>query len=50
MYSKLNVGKNILVGVHFSLLWLRKLAKALEKSLKRKKGIISILFSENNGK
>jgi len=32
------------VGVHFGLLWLRKLEKAMEKALERKDEIIGILF------
>ena len=32
------------VGVHFNLLWLRRLAKEKEKALKEKKGILAHLF------
>ena len=44
MYSKLNGGKNILVGIHFGLLWLRKLEKEMEKALERHEALIGILF------
>jgi len=40
----LNVGENILVGVHFGLLWLWKLAKAMEKALEMHEALIDILF------
>ena len=40
----LNGRKNILVGVHFSLLWLRKLEKAMAMDLERKSGINWNLF------
>jgi len=34
----------------FSLLWLRKLAKAMEKDLERKSGIFGTFIYENNVK
>ena len=49
MYSKMNVGKNILVGVHFDYYGQRKLEKAMEKELKRKRGINQHIIYENNG-
>ena len=39
MYSKMNVGEKILVGVHFGLLWIRKFAKEMAKALARQSGI-----------
>ena len=38
------VGKKILVGVDFGLLWLKKLAKPMEKDLERNEALIGILF------
>ena len=35
-------------GCSFGCLWLRKLANAMAKALKRKKGILSHIY-ENNG-
>jgi len=43
-YSKLNVGQGILMVHSFGCLWLRKLAKAMTKALKRQNGILAQLF------
>jgi len=40
----LDVGKNILVWVSIGLLWIRKLAKAMDKELERQSGINWHLF------
>ena len=40
MTSKMNGRKNILVGLHFSLLWLGKLAKEMENALEGKVAFI----------
>jgi len=37
-------------GCSFGLLWLRKLAKAMEKALKTQRGISYHFIYENNGK
>ena len=44
MYSKLNVGKKILVGCHLGILRPRKLEKEMEKYLERHEVFIGILF------
>jgi len=36
-------------GCSFGLLWLRKLAKAMDKALERKNGIFGTFIYENNG-
>lgn len=45
-YSKLNLGKKHLSGCSFGLLWLRKLAKVVEKDLERKRNIIWHAFTK----
>ena len=49
MHSKLNGGKNILVGCHFSLLWLRESTKAMTKALEWKNENFVTFIYENNG-
>ena len=49
MYTKLNGRGNILVAVHFDLLWLRKLAKAMVKALEMQNRIFAHFIYENNG-
>ena len=46
MYSKLNVGKSILVGMTCCLLWLRETGKGIEKA---KRHYWHFIY-ENNGK
>ena len=36
-------------GCSFDCLWLRKLAKAMDKALNRQKGIFGTFIYENNG-
>jgi len=46
----MNGGKNILLGVHFGLLLLKKLETEMAKALERIHGINWHFIYENNGK